>query len=445
MRFRTAYAIAWAVFVCGNAGAAEVRWTVSATDTANGILRVSLRIPIDRVGERDYATFTFPDAHGYSGTVSHFRAKAGGQSVRIDAEPTERGARFRVQKPSIEHDLLVQYDVDSRFYPPGSDDGSRRDARAILEPELGILRTRTVFAAGSHLGMEGRVTIKLPPGWLAVTPWEIDGDSFVLAPNALRDTEYLAVGPFDLTDRHISGTDYRIATMGAGEDLVERLPALIETAQRFAGVPPRDADAIHTVILTPRGFLQGGSAGRRTVVQAANPVTLAHEVFHWWNHSAIAEPDARWFTEGFTEYFAIRIAEDSGLIDSAYAEACIADLNGEVRFLERDNALSLVEASSRYGEREAQRIVYGKGALLAYWMNRELEKTGRELNALLPVVFHDAKKRHTNADLFHAFDVVFDGALNDAFTTYVESAEPLPDLGLPEATGESGRTRFLPK
>lgn len=444
MRCQTACAIAWAFFVCACAGA-DVAWTVSATDTANGILHVTLRIPDERIGEREHVSLTFPDAHGYSGAVSNLRAERDGASVPVESETTDRSVRFKLHAAAADGDLLVHYDVDSRFYPPGSEDGARRDARGILEPNLGILRTRTVFAAGSHMGVESRVTFDLPESWIAVTPWQRDAGAFLVPANTLRDTEYVGVGPFDVTDQTIAETPYRIASMGAGEDLVARLPALLETAQRIAGAPPRDSDVIHTVILTPRGFLQGGSAGRRSVVQGASPVTLAHEIFHWWNHSGIATPEARWFTEGFTEYFAIRIAEASGLIDAAYAQTCFADLNAEMRLLERDEVLSLAEASRRYGERYAQRIVYGKGALLAYWMERLLEKTGRELSAVLPIVFADSEKRHTNADLFDAFDVAFDGALNDAFRTYIESAKPLPDLGLPDATGESGRTRFLPE
>lgn len=449
IRFATAHAHAWAVFVSALTLSAPslgaIAWTVAVNDPASGTVQVTLEIPLDSIGERAHLDLTFPDAHDFSGRVSAFHAQAGSKSIEVQERHTERSQRFRMPlADKSKRPIAIGYTVDARFYPPGSEDGARRDARAIMESDLGVLRTRTIFAAGLHTSQTARVRFELPKDWIAVTPWDRDEDGFILPPNALRDTEYLGIGPFDVSEIRIAETQCRIGSMGAGNELVERLPALIEFEQRIAGTAPRSAHQRHSVILVPRGFIQGGSAGRRSVVQSPNPVTLAHEVFHWWNHAGIAAPEARWFSEGFTEYFAIEAARASGLVSDAYAESCYADLDGEMRHLERDGAVSLADASRRYGEREAQRLVYGKGALFAYWMDRELHTDGRDLSAVLPVVFADPNRRHDNAALAHAFDLAFDGAMNDAFHTYVGTATPLPDLGLPEATGESGRTRFLP-
>ncbi len=429
-----------------HATASEAIWTVSTNAPLDGTLHVRLEIPRDVFSDRAHLDFTFPDAHDFSGRVFSFEAWAGSKPIEIQERPAERSQGYRVPLAGESSEAIaIEYTVDARFYPPGSTDGARRFARAILEPELGVLRTRTVFAAGRHTALAARVTFKLPKGWAAVTPWDRDENSFILPPNALRGkTEYVGVGPFDISEIWIGTTPYRIGSIGAGNELIEKLPALIEFEQRIAGASPRDADARHSIILAPRGFMQGGSAGQRSVVQSPNPVTLAHEIFHWWNHPGIVAPEARWLSEGFTEYFAIRAALATGLISNAYAETCFADLDGEMRHLERDGAMSLAEASRRYGESEAQRLVYGKGALFAFWMDQELAKDDRDVSALLPIVFANPNKRHDNRALAEAFDRAYDGAMNDAFHTYVETAARLPDLGLPDATGESGRTRFLP-
>jgi len=444
--------VAWAFLVCllalvtSAAAENEVEWTVAIDDPTSGKLKVMLRIPLASIGNRSPLGFTFPDAHDFSGRVSGFRVSIASKSVETEEHTTQRGVSYRAPiADESGESIVVAYTVDARFYPPGSEGGARRDARAILEPELGVLRTRTVFVAGQHTALAARLTFDLPEGWGAITPWDQESNTFLLPPNALRGkTEYLGIGPFEVTETEIGATPYRIGAMGAGNELIEKLPALIEFEQRIAGTSPRDANARHSIVLAPRGFIQGGSAGRLSVVQSPNAVTLAHEIFHWWNHSGIATPEARWFGEGFTEYFAIQAAVASGLISGAYAKLCFADLNGEMRFLERDGPVSLADASQRYSEREAQRLVYGKGALFAYWLDSELRKVDRELHEVLPVVFANPNRRHDNGALAEAFDLAFEGAMNDAFNMYVENANPLPDLGLPEATGKSGRTRFLP-
>ncbi len=442
----------WAVFICTvalvspAAAKGEVEWTVSIDEPAGGRLRVRLEVPLESFENRTYLDFTFPDSHDFSGSVFEFQAFAASESIEANERTVGQGRGYRVAIDGVSDDtIVVEYIVAANFYPPGSENGARRDARSILEPELGILRTRTIFAAGRHVALASRLTFELPDGWILVTPWDRESDVFIIPPNALQGmTEYLGIGPFDMTEVQIGATQYRLASMGAGSELVNKLPALLEVEQQSAGTAPRDAELRHSIILAPRGFIQGGSAGRRSVVQSPNPVTLAHEIFHWWNHSGIAAPEARWFSEGFTEYFAVRAALASGLISEMYAQTCFADFNGEMRYLEREGAVSLADASRRYNEREGQRLVYAKGALLAYWMDGELRKDGRELRAVLPIVFADPNRLHDNAALSGAFAVAFEGSMNEAFARYVEAANPLPDLGLPEATGKSGRTRLLP-
>lgn len=342
--------------------------------------------------------------------------------------------------------VQFEYDVDPTFYPPGSEQETQADARARVTTELGVLRATTILPQ-ALLRNATRLRFDLPDGWTAVTPWpERDGTFLLEDQSKSAAPEYIGIGPFVVTGHTLDGITYRFGVCGANDRIdAPALLRIVTKARDVAGRAPGVPGDVFSVVVVPRDFVRGGSAGRRSAVQPPNPVVLAHEMFHWWDHSRLTRQEANWFHEGFTEYYGIRLARDAGLIDEQFEQACFADLNAEMRYLETDSARSLADASrAAPKDPKAARIVYAKGALLALLMERRLEPSGRSLDEIMSHVLALGRSGLGNEELRQHFHDVYKGALDTEFDRYVLETNALPDLGLPSATGATGAARYLP-
>jgi predicted metalloprotease with PDZ domain len=224
----------------------------------------------------------------------------------------------------------------------------------------------------------------------------------------------------------------------------EKLTKLVRAIQEMAGVP-LPGGGVRTVIVLPSGFMNGGAAGGRSVVQAPLVNVIAHEMLHWWIHNGLGGPETRWFTEGFNDYFSLKAADKSGAWGNSARDACISDLQAEMRFLEKDNAVSLAEASQSYRSNpKLKRVVYSKGHLFALFLDRKLNQEGRDLEEVLPLLLSDRRSSLTNHELENALSKVFGDSISTQLNAYVFDAKRLPESGLPAGDGTSGCARFLP-
>ncbi len=98
-------------------------------------------------------------------------------------------------------------------------------------------------------------------------------------------------------------------------------------------------------------------------------LNLSHEIFHEWNGHTIAtappEEHYKWFSEGFTEYYADRMARAAGLLtDSGYIDRVNAGLRAY--YLSPLHGSSLTEIERRYWvDANANRYPYYQGYALA--------------------------------------------------------------------------------
>lgn len=379
-----------------------------------------------------------------------FKAMQGTRAVDTEVESVSSRApgsavRCRIKDLSA-GTSTVEYEVDPTFYPTGRVPGEAAEARSRLTPQLGILRT-TCFLPVSWLQSGMRIDFDVPDGWRVVTPWHDDSGTFISEPRGLQSlVDYLGVGPFQIAERHSYGVAYRIAVHAqAGDFHVDSVIRLIEIEQGIVGRPPAGAGAIFAVIVTPEGFVRGGSSGHRSVVQPPDPVVLAHEIFHWWTHSAVTAREAQWYHEGFTEYVGIRASRDAGLITAQFTDACFADLEAEMTYLEREQAADLSSEQPLPDSAKSSRILYAKGALVALVMERKLAEAGKSLDNVLRAVLSVERRAMTNSTLRGIFHDAVDGAVDEEFDRYITQATRLPALELPKPTGKTGVARFLPE
>ena len=155
----------------------------------------------------------------------------------------------------------------------------------------------------------------------------------------------------------------------------------------------------------------------------------------------------RWFGEGFTEYYGIIAAQRAGLIEEADAKAAFADLQAEMRFIEKQKGPRSLSAASKASHENAyaSRIMYSKGALLAWLVNERLSQEGRNLDEPMRVILDGTRRRLTTADLKRLFHDACSGRVDDLIERYTETNAVIPRIDFGPATGKSGVARFLPE
>lgn len=418
---------------------AVVRAEVDLTRPATGTAAVTLEFGEDALKGRRQLLLGFADARGGSPAPQDVAVEVDGQAVRFTVEGYEGALLLRAPLPARPaRAATVRYLVDPTYYPSGLSASQRTaaDARGRMTADLAVVRSTSLLPILEGEGISYQIHFTLPEGWSAVAPWPFDGTAFSASVTAAGGPEYLSFGPLTITQIAVGDATIRVAAApGAGseavvETIVRRIVELLAA--------PLERQGVFVATLVPAAFMHGGAAGRYSIVQFGSPQVIAHEVFHWWNDGTLTARDAGWFREGLTQHYGIRVAREVGATTVEQERACLADLEAEMRAIERVRARSLVDASL---DPEGSRLVYSKGALFWLHVDGRLRGSGRFLEEAVRRVLNSDRTDLASADLRAVFSTVYSGLLDDDFDRYVFGSERLPDLGLGPATGRSGCAR----
>jgi len=423
----------------GQARPMVVRAAVDLSAPAEKTAAVRLEFDEEALRGRLQVLLGFADARAGNAVPRDVAVEVDGRALAPALEAYEGALLLRVLLPSGgAKTLTVGYTVDPTYYPLGLSPTRRTlpDARGRITPGLAVVRSTSILPILDAEGASYRVGFALPEGWTAVAPWPFDGRTFSATVTAAGGPEYLAFGPMRVADITVGDATIRVASApGAGsgemvETMVRRIIELLDAPLRRQGV--------FVATIVPADFMYGGAAGRYSIVQFGSPQVIAHEVFHWWNDGSLTARDAGWFREGLTQHYGIRVAREVGATTTEQERACLADLDAEMRGLERHGGRSLVAASLDPAD---NRLVYSKGAL--FWLHADgrLRRAGRFLEEAVRRVLTSDRRGLTSDELRSVFSTVYGGLLDEDFDRYVMGNEPLPDLGLGPATGRSGCAR----
>ncbi len=444
-RWTRAALLASLLFVAGSAALAipfvqaGLQCEVRVLDPASGLVHVRMRIPTSII-PRGYLDMGFLPARQRPGALRSFAAREGGRFLNVVEPDGSRPYIKRIEIPKTAGVVQVDYTLDPIYYPPGMG-RDPAEARSRVTSALGVLRTSAIFPRFELSGLDAEVKLALPPGWVAVTPWRDMGAGFYLSAAEFEATDYLAVGPFHVLDVDVGDASVRVAVPEGETDVAGMVRRLVRQAARVMKTPVPRAGRMSVIVVPPR-FMRGGSAGERSVVQPASPAVLAHEILHWWNSASLTKDEAAWFREGFSEYYGLKVARDAGLVSGAEALDCLADMAGEMRWLESVRPFALGDVSLAFDEPHARRLVYAKGALYAYLLDRRLAAVDRSLDEVLREIAAEERTGLGNGDLRGLFHRVYGGFADPSFDAYVFRGERLPDLGLPRGSGTSGCARY---
>lgn len=186
-------------------------------------------------------------------------------------------------------------------------------------------------------GMPGSYEVvlrwELPPGWQAVCSWGLGrttGD--VLTIDVLRDSVYLAGNLEQATATLAGGSEMRVAIAGkfafSAADVARCAVQVAEVQARLmqdTAFPPQLVTVVP--VLDQRagvGAITGNGLYNSVTLMLPEGIALtegvehvfAHELFHHWNGRTLRPADppelVAWFTEGLTDYYALRSLYMSG-------------------------------------------------------------------------------------------------------------------------------------
>lgn len=425
-----------------------VSWNVTVDDPDSGMIAVHAEIPSDTLPNRRALTLTFSDTPpDYAERIRSISAVQDDKNLTVELRPTRNRLQYQIRGFSEGFRLDVRYEMDPVFYPPGSQHGDRNNARALMDKEGGILRTRTVFPALNTRVKEHRLTFALPSDWQTLTPYAMASDgAFIISGDDYNATDYIAVGPLEITEFEAEGIPIRVGVFPNADVSTEGVIRLLELYTKDFGPVPGSGSLPRCVSIVAPGFTAGGSAGNRSANQNTHAVTLAHELFHWWNRGSWGNPETRWFGEGATNYVGIVYANKAGLITSEAARSHFADLQGEMRYLEREHPYAL-ETAGRLASEDAfmLRLNYSKGALLMWLLEERAKESNQHVVIAIRRIVQNAPAGYRNEYLLAQFEEVYGPETGQYLHKYVADAERLPELPFGDADGRSGIARFLPK
>ena len=235
------------------------------------------------------------------------------------------------------------------------------------------------------------VRVDAGPYGAAFPSW--GADSVLADVDALRNTA-LAAGDFRRVVRDVDGVPVTFLAVGdwtftdaAFADAVQRI--LQVQAEAMGSYPAR---RLSVILLPGLPNSAGGTVVREAMVVYPRPDAdvardvgtlglVAHEHFHLWNGEAavsasgIPEGELKWFSEGFTDYYADLTLLRAGVLDDA---AFIERINARLREYAANpharTATSAVLGERYWASRDYNRLPYVKGALVAWMVDLRIRR-----------------------------------------------------------------------
>lgn len=303
-----------------------------------------------------------------------------------------------------------------------------------------------------------RVDVRAPEGWSLNASWgrlETGARRFSDLRNAL-----LVAGQWETERGEAAGSLLQVALLGgerwgsaAQATAIRRLVKRLVTAQAtYMGGFPRSGVLISVVpapaeragvVVRPGGavFALPHDLNPDKDVILVRDLAQAH--FRLWTESlmmprleltpgsAYRPGHLAWFTEGLTEYYALRTLLSLKLVE---AEDFLPLLNGWIKTYYADptaRALTRAEVIARYMEEpRLQALAQSKGMILALLMDIELRADSQGLKtldlAMRVLLMRVGGRTYTTDDVREAVESFSGRSWAEFFTRYVDGAEALP-------------------
>lgn len=381
-----------AVLACGPAVAAEpIAYRLSGLSDASGAL-TGLQIELRLTGDADGRTrFALPSEWGGARGLEERIADVSVTGASFQRDGAQVEARHAPRAP-----ITLRYRVALDERDPDVRDGPA--FRPAVRPDWFTVVGWTVFAE-----VEGRRADPVrfeqgetPRGFRVVSDLEHRAGDASMSLVDLMDSVTAGGRRLYVLERPNGAARLRVAFQGDWRlDEAATADLLAEVANAsgaFWGDPGEDFLAVATPLTAPEGRLPQMGVGLGDAFAIWTPSDtdadlahiLAHEYQHLWVPTRLGgvangpdEPGEFWFSEGFTDFYTLRMLVKAGVWGP---ETFVADLNRILAAYAASPARQTParEVASRfYSERAVQELPYQQGLLLAAaWDHSLRARTG---------------------------------------------------------------------
>lgn len=230
----------------------------------------------------------------------------------------------------------------------------------------------------------GAVRFDLPKGWEINDPWLENSEKVLI--KDLANT-YWAFG------KDIKITRFKKLAIGIIDKmdpkkekaLAENIKKIYEEIENLTGFQPEQDASYWTINILPPVPIHGGASGSYSLLTENNISTISHEIFHWWNGFTLnSDKKTKWIKEGFTRYYEGKILLNIGLQSDDEFKKFLERRKEELFKEVLPRPINLINVSKNYNAsnnsiKEHYKL-YNGGALLAYYIDKELEEEQRSLD-----------------------------------------------------------------
>jgi len=282
----------------------------------------------------------------------------------------------------------------------------------LIGPHRFYILGPTIFARP-----DGRDTSPVAFTWTGVPGWTFATDLEYLTDTAtLEDiTQSVLIGGTDVHIDHLTTphTDLRIASAGTFDfplaDYDDKVVRTIAAEQAFWN----DGQDHFLVTIGPVTREEGnigvyGTGFGDAFAQITSPdipedmlaANIAHEYFHSWNIQKLGgmdgggkEAGGYWFTEGFTDYYARKLALRAGVIDlKQFVDSWNKALNQQAQSPVRNAPNSRI-LTDFWNDPDVEKLAYNRGAMLAVYWNAAWRAKGVTVDRFM-IALRDAVQAH---------------------------------------------------
>lgn len=237
----------------------------------------------------------------------------------------------------------------------------------------------------SHSGV-GSVLFDLPEGWQINDPWVNNPEKVLISD--LTNT-YWALG------QDIKITKFKNLSIGIidkmdenqGRILSENIKDIYEEIEDLSGFKLKQDASYWTINILPPIPIHGGASGNYSLLTENSMSFISHEIFHWWNGITLTtDKEANWIDEGFTKYYEGKLLLNTGIWSDVEFNSFIENTNEELFLGSKPKPINLIDVSNNYipsnNSMEEFYKLYNGGALLAYYIDKKLQKEQKSLDEI---------------------------------------------------------------
>ena len=239
-----------------------------------------------------------------------------------------------------------------------------------------------------------RIHFDIPDEWTTATSWGSNRLAYELSPSSLEtlNNGLIGAGCYRVHSFKVKELPVEVAILNVGPCPDEEIVRIVEQAliaghDLFNFFPVSRVFALIQFIFDQPGRGSGNALGwsinlnyGRTfdsldwIKETAH---IFHEIFHFWNGTAISRAQSDhsliWFTEGVTRFYQYKNMQRSGIIsEEKYFQYISREYTDVFQSSRREDSLKSI-SGDYYADRSAMALTYSKGCCLAFALDLLLQ------------------------------------------------------------------------